>query len=224
MKAVVLDSGPLINLSMNGILYILKGLKEKTGVRFLITKEVRSETIDKPTGIPRFELGALMISQLLKEGTLEMPDNAGIRDERIKEITTELMDYANHTLSSNGKFINIVSPAEISCLALSKLLSEKNIESLVAVDERTTRTLGENPESLEEIMSKKMHTIVKINKKNLGKFSNFNFIRSTELVLVAFKLGVLEIKDPRALEAVLYATKFKGAAVSFDEINILKKM
>ena len=62
MKAVILDSGPLINLSMNGLLYIIKELKEKTGVRFFITKDVKYETLDRPIGVPRFELGAPAVS------------------------------------------------------------------------------------------------------------------------------------------------------------------
>ena len=73
-------------------------------------------------------------------------------------------------------------------------------------------------------MSSKLHKKITTNKKNLAVFSKFRFIRSTELVYVAYKKGILKVNGAKALEAALYATKFKGAAVSWDEINILKKL
>ena len=47
MKAFILDSGILINLSMNGLLYLLKALKTPE-IRFIITPEVKFEVIDRP--------------------------------------------------------------------------------------------------------------------------------------------------------------------------------
>ena len=224
MKAVILDSGPLINLSMNGLLYIIKELKEKTGVRFFITKDVKYETLDRPIGVPRFELGALRISELLREKIIEMPSSLNVEDKKIDIETKKLIELANHFASSDGKFIKIVSDAEISCLALSDIMNKIGIENLVAVDERTTRVLGEDPSSLQNLMSEKLHSNIKIDKIKSSAFSKYRFIRSTELVFVAVKLGVIGITSPKILEAVLYATKFKGAAVSFDEINVLKKL
>jgi hypothetical protein len=224
MKTLILDSGTLINLSMNGLLYILPGLKEKTGVKFAITQDVRYETVDRPVGVPRFELGALRIKQMIGSGVLEMPSDFGVSDESVRLMTKSLMDVANHTVKARGKFIKIVSDAEMSCLALSKRLTEKGMKNIIAVDERTTRILAEKPENLQKIMSKKVHFNVSLEKNNFAQFKEFKFIRSTELVYVAHKKGVLNLKDPKALEAVLFATKFKGSSVSFDEINVLKKL
>ena len=224
MKALILDSGTLINLSMNGLLYILGELKKISNVKFLATKEVKYETVGRPLNIPRFELGALEIQSLFEQKIIEFPNSLGISEIEIGKRTRDLLETANHSLQSKGQWINIVSEAEISCLALSSILMKKGIENLIAIDERTTRILGEEPERLENLMASKLHRRVLLVGENYKIFAKFTFIRSTELVYVAYKKGLLKLKDPKALEAALYATKFKGAAVSFEEINVLKKL
>jgi len=121
-------------------------------------------------------------------------------------------------------WIKIVSDAEISCLALSTFLTNNKIENMIAVDERTTRILSEKPQDLEETMSRKLHQKVSLEPKNFKAFKQFKFMRSTELVYIAHKLGILRVKGPKALEAALFATKFKGSSVSYDEIKVLKKL
>ncbi len=227
MKALIFDSGPLINLSMNGFLYILEELKGSFKGKFLITEQVKYETLDRPLKIQRFELGALRIQDLLQKKVLELPQSLGISNSEISKKTSELKNIANNLLENNGKGIEIVSDAEISCLALSSILKEKEIETLIAIDERTTRLLSENPKELEETISKKTHFPVRLSKKNLSQlseFSDFKFIRSPELIYIAYKKNLLHIKDPKALEASLYAVKFKGSSISWDEIRTLKKL
>ena len=73
-------------------------------------------------------------------------------------------------------------------------------------------------------MYKKLHENIKLSDQDFSIFKEFKFIRSTELVYVAHKKGLLEIKGPKALEAVLFATKFKGSSVSYDELDELKKL
>jgi len=134
------------------------------------------------------------------------------------------METANHTVKIKGKYVDIVSEGEISCLALSKDLIKRGIENIIAIDERTTRVLVEKPENLTKLMTKKLKQRVDVVKGKLKGFENFKFIRSTELVYVAYKKGLLRIKGKRALGAALYATRFKGAAVSFEEIEEMKKL
>ena len=55
-------------------------------------------------------------------------------------------------------------------------------------------------------------------------FPNYKFIRSTELVFVAYKKGIINIHGKNVLDALLYATKFKGSSISFEEIEELKKV
>lgn len=224
MKALIFDSGALINLSMNGLLDILEKLKKDFKGKFLITKEVKYEVVDRPIGIYRFELGALRVQNLIDSGVLESPSTLGISNELIAKKTEELMKIANHSVQVNSRFVDIVSKGEMSCLALSQELSDKKIENMIAIDERTTRILSENPESMERMMSEKIHKKVYVNEESLKAFSEFKFMRSSEIVYSAYKKGLTDVKGKKALEALLYATRFKGASISFEEIDILKKL
>lgn len=224
MKVLIFDSGPLINLSINGLLYLLEDLKKSFDGKFILTTQVKYETLDRPLKIQRFELGAIRIQDLIEKKVLELPSSLNIEESEIKSRTSELMDIANNLLQRDGKKIEIVSQGEISCLALSSILSDKGIENIIAIDERTTRLLSEAPKELERIISKKMHFSVKLSTKDFSQFKKFRFIRSPEIVYVAYKKNILHIKNPKVLEAAIYATKFKGSSISWDEIKILKKL
>lgn len=224
MKVFIMDSGILINLSMNGLLYVLEELKKKFDGKFIITKQVKYETVDRPIGIKRFELGAVEVSNLIDSGVLEFPSALGIEEGKVNSLTEELMDIANHYLQVKGQWIPIVSPGEMSCLAVSSELTKKGIVNIIGIDERTTRLLGEKPQNLERLMSEKLHQRVSLVAHNMGTFSEYKFIRSSELVFVAYKKGIIKLKGKNVLEALLYATKFKGSAISMEEIDELKKL
>jgi hypothetical protein len=224
MKALIFDSGTLINLSMNGLLDLLEKLKKNFDGKFIITKEVKYEVVDRPIGVYRFELGAMRVQKLIETGVLEMPSAFGLSEETINKETQRLMDIANHSVQVGGRWVNIVSEAEISCLAVSEELTERGIENIIAIDERTTRMLSENPDNMERIMSEKMHHRVHVEEAKLQPFSKFRFIRSSEIVYVAYKKNLTDVTGKKALEALLYATKFKGSAISFEEIDELKKL
>lgn len=224
MKALIFDSGPLINLSMNGLLDILEKLKKGFDGKFFITEQVYYETVQRPLNIKKFELGALMIKDLVERKILELPESVGINSKLLKEESLKFMDIANHYLQANGSWVPLVSEAEMSCLALSAELTEKGMNSLIAIDERTTRLLAEKPRNLERIMSEKLKQRVSLVAENFSIFSRFKFIRSSEIVFVAYKKGLFSLKEKKMLEALLYATKFKGASISFEEIETLKKL
>ncbi|MEI6850324.1 MAG: hypothetical protein WCK29_04775 [archaeon] len=223
MKVLIFDSGALINLSMNGLLYILPELKKNFDGKFIVTSQVRYETVDRPIGIEKFELGAIMVQNLIDEGVLDDIGTLDITEEQVKEGTKRLMDEANHAMKIKNDWVHLVEEGEMSCLAVSNILDERKIENIIAIDERTTRMLGENPGNLERIMSEKLHQRVQIVASNLDSFENVRFIRSSELVFVAYKKGIIKLEGKQVLEALLYATKFKGSSISFDEINVLKK-
>ncbi|MBI2632309.1 hypothetical protein HYW75_04865 [Candidatus Pacearchaeota archaeon] len=223
MKALIFDSGALINLSMNGLLYLVESLRKDFKGKFLITKEVKNEVIDRPKGIPRFELGALSIEGLLKDGIIEMPESFEIDSKSLDKKTDEFMSNANHFVKVESRWISLVSSAEMSCLALSSELSERDIENVISIDERTTRILCEDPRQLEKLMSERLHQRVEI-AGDIKIFLNFRFIRSAELVFAAYKKGFVKITGSKVLEALLYATKFKGCAISYDEIEEMKKL
>ena len=224
MKALIFDSGTLITLSLNGLLYILEELKKTFQGKFLITEQVKYETLDRPIKVPRFELEALRIQNMLDAKILELPTALNIHNNQLKKETNRLMYTGNSLILAEGRPIKIISEAETSCMALSLVLTKQNIQNIIAIDERTTRILSEKPQNLKQIMEKKLHTSVELNPKGLNEFKDFKFIRSTEIVYVAYKKNLLKINGPKALEAALYATKFKGSSVSFEEIDELKKL
>lgn len=224
-KVIIFDSGALISLSMNGLLYILKNLKENFEGSFLIPDSVKQEIVDTPLKRKRFELEALRIKSLIDQGILETPDRLGLDNRIVDAKGREVMEMANSFFQSYGKQVNILQIGESSCIALSKLLHEKNIENVIAVDERTTRVLIEKPENLKNLLEKKLHTRINVNKNSFDYFRDLKVIRSAEILYVAWKKNMIELKDGKLLlDALLYAVKFKGCAISGEEIEEIKRM
>ena len=224
-KAIIFDSGTLISFSMNGLTDEIKKLKSIFKGKFLITNDVKREIIDKPLTIKRFELEGLKLKQLLSEGVLEMPSSLGIKDNEITKKSDEILDMVNSIfVGKDGKNIHIIDTGETSCLALSHILTEKKIKNVIALDERTTRMLVENPESLQNYLEKKLHVRITAKKEDFKFFKQFKIIRSTELIYVSYKKGLINMKGEKVLDALLYAMKFKGASISNDEISEIKKI
>ena len=221
-KILIFDSGSLISLSINGLLEELKKLKKIFNGEFIITKEVKKEVVDNPIKIKMYELEALKIQNLIDEGCLNMPNKIGITDKEITNLMFKLMNFANTMFIGNGNEIQLIQQGETSCLALSKILNEKKIKNVLVVDERTTRMLVEKHENLKELLEKKMHTNVKLKESNFKEFNGFKIIRSTELIYVAYKKGLINLRGKEVLDALLYALKFKGCAISSEEIEEIK--
>lgn len=205
---------------MNGILPILKKLQREFHGEFLITKEVKSEIIDYPVNLKKYELEALQMKQLFDEGVIKHADITEEQIENLRKIRDNLMNVANNTFFADGKSLHLLDKGESATLALSKILDN----SPIVIDERTTRMLCENPENLRKLFEKKFHTKVTANKKNYEFFKDFKIIRSAELAYLAHKKGFYEIKDERILDAMLYALKLRGCSISEYEINEMKKM
>jgi hypothetical protein len=224
-KALIFDAGALITLSMNGLTDELRKLKEIFDGSFLITQQVKSEVVDKPLTIKSYELEAFRTKKLIDDGILELADSFGFDNSEVDAKAREIMEIANSFFQSPKEQVKIMHMGEATCLALSKMLSEKKIKSLIVIDERTTRMLIEKPNNLEELLSRKLHTNIKTVKKNFEYFKNFQVIRTTELMYVAWKKGLIEIKDGiPLLDALLWALKSKGCSVSQDEIEEIKKL
>ena len=223
-KIIIFDASTLISLSMNGLFEEFKKLKSIFNGKFIITEYVKREIIDTPINIKKFELEALKIKQLLDKGVIELPKSIGIKDNEISKKTNEIMDIVNSSFQGNVKEIRLIDLGEASCLALGKILNEKNIVNVIAIDERTTRMLSERPENLKKLLEKKLHTKVSYKKERVKFFSDFKIIRSAELVYIAYKKGLVNLSDGNVLDALLYAVKFKGCSISDDEIREIKKL
>ena len=62
-------------------------MKKNFDGKFLITQQVKYETVDKPLGIERFELGALEIQNLIDDGVIEMSSSIGFSEEQLRQKT-----------------------------------------------------------------------------------------------------------------------------------------
>lgn len=221
-KLLILDAGPLISLTMNGLLNVFENLKTKfPEIKIVLTPQVKRETIDRPLKIKKYELEAIKITELLEKGVLT-PSSEFISNREIERETANMLKTANSIFRASGQTISPIQEGEASCLALSKLCG---MENLIVIDERTTRLLTESPESLHTLMERKVHTKLDFNTKNLKEFRKFRFIRSSEILFVAYKNNLLNMKkDKQVLDAVLYSVKFSGTAVSSKEIEEMKSL
>lgn len=209
---------------MNGLLEEVRELKKIFKGKFLITEKVKFEAIDKPMTIDRFRLEAIKIKRLLDEKVLELPSSIGIKTPDVLKKANEYLNAANSGFVGEKGDIHLIELGEASCLALSDLLTQKQIPNIIAIDERTTRSLSETPEELKRYLERKLHTRINIKKENLDFFKKFKFIRSAELIYVAYKKGLLGMKNAASLNALLYALKYKGCAISRKEIREIESL
>lgn len=218
MKFAIFDAGPLISLTLSGMLGILEKMKGKD-IEFIITPQVKKEVVERAMTIKKYKLEAVKIANIIEKGILSESSNF-IKDEVLAKETINSMNLSRQVISAGSEKINLIQEGEASCLAFSKLCKSENI---IVIDERTTRLISESVESLKEVMEKKLHIKLQINKKGLEYFKSFMYIRSSELVFMAFKNGLIELKrDRETLDALLYSLKFRGAAISSREIEEMK--
>jgi len=227
MKQISCDAGPIISLSMNNLLWVLKELKKRK-VNFCVGPDVKSEMFDRPINIRRFKLKAIQVLDLISEGVISVLEV----DKNIKE---ELMALSNNVFYAYKRPIPIVHCGEIETLAMT---IEKSHDAML-IDERTMRLLVESPIQLKTILASKLHTKIKINYDSLDKFQNIvknvKIIRSSELVTSAYSLGLFngyleenqqkvlpDIKE-RILDGLLWGMKLSGCSISEEEIHALKK-
>ena len=226
MKSLIFDAGPVISLATNNLLWILEPLKKKFNGKFYITEPVRKELVDRPLETKKFKFEAIQIERLIEQGVLDIVDNSFIR-----EATPRLLDTANQIFTAYSNYMKIVHFAEMSVIAAAISLNA----DAIAIDEKTTRFLMENPRMIVEILRKTLHASISINENNLKEFKNtvknIKIVRSIELVAIAYERGLLDsyitkIPDARKnlLEGVLWGVKLNGCAVSKDEIEQIVRL
>lgn len=226
MKSLVFDTGPLITLALNNLLWTLKPLKEKFGGEFYITESVKKECVDKPLQSKKFRFEAIQMLRLIESQVLDV-----YRNSRQKQETQRLLALANSLFRVHGNCVKNVQFAEIETIATAISLESE----AVVIDEFITRMLVENPDAVRQRMERKLHETVEADAENVREFTrtvhNINVIRSFELVAVAFEQDLfreyyLNIRNPRRtlLEGLLWALKLSGCSVSEDEIAELIKL
>ena len=162
---------------------------------------------------------------LIEKKVLEVVD-----DKKVTEKAKQLVDEANRIFKGFHHNIRIIQTGEMEAMAMAELYNADG----VVVDERITRTLIEHPYGLRKHMERKLHTRLSVDKRLLEKLSDelddVYIIRSTELVAVAFELGILDkyllskrVSRKDILESALWAVKLRGCSVSEDEIDKIVK-
>jgi hypothetical protein len=226
MRAIVFDTGPLISLAMNNLLWLIEPLKKNFSGDFYITESVRRECIERPLTSRKFKFEAIQILRLLDDGLIKVYESKKLADE-----TQRLIDMANSIFSVNGNNIKNIQFAEMESV-IAKSINAKAI----IIDEFTTRTLLENPAALQKRMERKMNVSVKVDESCLRKFQNelseIRILRSVELVVIAYEMGLFKKYYPKnmdrpmetLLEGLLWAIKLNGCSVSEQEIAEVMKI
>ncbi|MFH1452196.1 MAG: hypothetical protein ABIF88_03420 [archaeon] len=223
MKYIIFDAGPLISLAMNGLLPVIAELKKVFKGEFILTPQVKREVIDRPMKVKKFKLEAMKIKYLLDNGILKMSHSI-VSSHKLEKETKRIMKIVNGTLrvEKTGEKINIIHEGEASCLAFAKICKGDNV---IVLDERSTRLITESPEKLKKLMESKLKTKIVEEFGLIEELKGFKFIRSAELLFIAYKKNILPANgDKELLDAMLYAVKFKGAAISSAEIEEMKRL
>lgn len=230
-ETLVFDSGPIISLSTVNLLWLLEPLKKQFGGDFIIPKGVYGELIDRPLQTKKYKFEALQILPMINSGVLKTMDNEIIQSKA--EYLTEL---ANNIFKARGNWIKIVHQTDMEVVATGVHLGA----AAIVVDERTTRVLIEQPKMVADRLMKKLHTRIDMNQENLSKFKKevgkLRVIRSVELCVIAYELGLLEkymfpeeektVPNPRRtlLEGVLWGIKLNGCSIGREELEDIVKM
>lgn len=211
-KTVVADSSSIISLAMN----CMSSALVEMGVKILVTDEIYEEIILRPQNSKRYALESMRIKKLFSEGVISVMNPEPL-------ITREIMDLSNSIYSIRNHPLRLIHKGEAAALAL---ISGIEADGLL-IDERTTRLLIEDAETLRRVLSDQMRRSVEIDEKKLAAFRDIlpdiRIIRSSEVAAVAYEKGIigrnLGNNGKEALMATLYALKFSGCAISWNEID-----
>ena len=223
MKYLIFDAGPIISLTMNGMLPVIEKLKEIFPGEFILTPAVKREVVDRPMKIKKFKLEALQVQGLIEKGVFKMSSDI-ISNQKLDKEVKRILKVANGVLRTTERKekIKIIHGGEAACLAFANLCDCDNV---IVIDERTTRMLTEAPGELEKMMEKKLHTPLDSELSLLDSLKKFKFIRSAELLYIAYERGLVGVKGGKELlDALLYGVKFKGCAISSVEIEDIKRL
>jgi len=214
---IVFDSGILISFSETCNLSLFKPLKDSIG-EFIITKNVEFECVRKVENIMRFKLSAIRIAREIKDNVFKVTP---ISNE-LQDLTNKIMYLTNNMVLVRKQPIKIIQAGEAESLALLGLTDA----DCLAVDERTTRMLVEQPHALIDIFKRKYDTNdVRLDEEKYLEFRKIigpvSVLRSVDLFAYAHKHDLLscDFKSPENVKAAMYALKIKGCSVSFQEID-----
>jgi len=209
-KKIVADSSAIISLAMNCMSSVLVEMKAE----LLVTDEIYEEMIVRPRNSKRYALESMRIKKLFSDGVISVMNPEPLITQEITELSNSIYHVRNHPL-------RLIHRGEAAALAL---FSGIEADALL-IDERTTRMLVENAEALRRLLSDQLGRGVEMDSRKLASFrdivSDVHIIRSSEVAAVAYEKGIigrnLGNNGKEALMATLYALKFSGCAISWQE-------
>lgn len=217
MTDMVFDSGALISIASTCMTPMLGYLSGKTPSTFFMPASVEYEAISRPLKIHRFELNAIRIKSVIENNWIKVYETT----PKIKSLTDKINNIVNSIYSVRKHKLNILQLGELEAISLLTILEG----GVLVIDERTTRMIIEEPHELKTLLEKRYKAPVNIDEAKLAEFQDLipkiSVVRSVDLVAQADALGYFESYFNRkmALEAALYAMKFAGCAVTFEEIE-----
>jgi predicted nucleic acid-binding protein len=211
-KTVVADSSSIISLALN----CMSSALLEMGVKILVTDEIYEEIILRPMGSKRYALESMRIKKLFSEGVISIQNPEPLITREIMELSNSIYRVKNHPL-------HLIHKGEAAALAL---IAGIEADALL-IDERTTRLLIEDAEALRNVLTDQLGRHVDMDHQKLAAFNDIipdiRIIRSSEVAAVAYEKGILSrnLGNPgkEALMATLYALKFSGCAISWQEID-----
>ncbi len=215
-QSLVCDSSSLISLTDSCFVHVFYFLRRKCKGRFLIPPSVEFECVEHPMKMKMHALHAVRLKRAILDGAITLSPLSS------REKSSEIKWIANNMFYVSGTPLHLLHEGEADMIALA---IETGVQNLL-IDERTTRMLAEDPESLRKHLELEFSRPITIDEENLSAFSRLTrgmrFFRSSELLLLAYETGYFqEYKDLKqdAIEAALYRLKYAGCAVGMGEIE-----
>jgi hypothetical protein len=217
MKAVI-DTGTMITLSGTCLMNVFRNFVKTNRIELLISNTVAQESVWRPINNKRFALNAARIKYAMNEQVVKLMP---ITPE-ITNLQNKILNLANNIFFTKDGALKIIQLGEAEALALAKIHDAKAL----FIDERTTRSLIENPARLKQVLERRQEQPVRVNQQNLdalrAMFPNLLMFRSVDLIATAYEQDLFDHELAHGkleLEAALYASKYNGCAVSEREID-----
>ncbi|MEM3431494.1 MAG: hypothetical protein QW783_03040 [Candidatus Micrarchaeia archaeon] len=218
-NSVVCDSSSLISLTDAGLLGALMMLRKEMKGDLIITEGVIDESINTPIKKPEYAFSAIRIKRALKSGAFRI-------GKYEKNTYDEILRVTNNMFYTDRPF-HLVNHGEAEMLATA---IDNEVE-FVLMDERTTRMLIESPLELKRHIENEFRIKMNINEVLFRRFremtAGINVIRSSEVLALAKSKGYFKKfgeLEREAYKAALYALKFNGCSISFEEIEELSRI
>ena len=217
MKAVI-DTGTMITLSGTCLMNFFRAFVEKNKIELMISNTVAQESVWTPITNKRFALNAARIKYAMNENVVHVMPPTG----EMINLQQKILNIANNSFFTQHGALTIIQAGEAEALALAKIY---NAHALF-IDERTTRSLIENPLRLKQVLERRQDEQITINPQNIGMlkamFPKLMMFRSVDLIAAAYEQDLFDHELAHGkleLEAALYAAKYNGCAVSEKEIE-----